>query len=158
MRCDLCLRERITLFWLYSIKSFDLLIVLLQAYFLTPFSQLGLCPEGASSYLFPRILGKSKANEMLLFNYKLSAQEALQYNFISEIFKLDEIEKIWQRLEEYAQLPKESMVLCKKLIKRFEQDNINVANINENEALSTRYMSEEAIQAVMNFLNRRSKL
>lgn len=119
---------------------------------------MGLCPEGASSYIFPRILGKSKANEMLLFNYKLSAQEALSYNFISEIFKLDEIEKIWKRLEEYAQLPKESIILCKRLIKRHEIDQLNIANVDENDVLSRRYTSDEAMQAVVNFLSRRSKL
>ena len=48
-----------------------------SAYFRTPFTQLGLTPEGCSSYLFPKIMGTSMANELLLMGAKKTAHEVL---------------------------------------------------------------------------------
>jgi len=45
-----------------------------------------MSPEGCSSLLFPRIMGITKANEVLLQGKKLSTAEALDCGFISEVF------------------------------------------------------------------------
>lgn len=44
-----------------------------DAFFLTPFQQTGLCPEGLSSLKFPQIMGRRKASEMLLLDHRLTA-------------------------------------------------------------------------------------
>lgn len=119
---------------------------------------MGLCAEGCSSYTFPRILGRSKSNEMLMLNYKLSAPEALRYGFVSEIFRTDELEsKIWTRVEEFTKLPIGSIKVSKELISKFELENLEKANKNETQALSERWLSDEPMNAVMEFMNRRNK-
>uniref|UniRef100_A0A1B0CMI3 Enoyl-coa hydratase/isomerase n=1 Tax=Lutzomyia longipalpis TaxID=7200 RepID=A0A1B0CMI3_LUTLO len=129
-----------------------------DAYFYTPFTSLGLCAEGCSSVTFPRILGKSKANEMLLLNHKLTAQEALQFNFVSEVFSMKDLNtKIWPRIEGFAKLPYKSIMTTKSLIKRFETEELEAANIVENEALGERITSEECIQAAMEFMQKKMK-
>merc|ERR1712071_658817 len=52
----------------------------------TPFTRLGLCPEGCSSYTFPRIMGPVKSNEMLLFSKKIYADEAFKVGLVTEVF------------------------------------------------------------------------
>ncbi|XP_064363159.1 enoyl-CoA delta isomerase 2 isoform X2 [Dromaius novaehollandiae] len=77
------------------------------ATFHTPFSQLGQSPEGCSSYLFPKIMGLAKANEMLLFNKKLTAAEACAQGLVTEVFPDRTFQKeVWARLKAYASLPK----------------------------------------------------
>jgi enoyl-CoA hydratase/carnithine racemase len=44
----------------------DVIYSVPQATFVTPFMKLAFCAEGCSSILFPRIMGPSKANEMLV--------------------------------------------------------------------------------------------
>ena len=46
-----------------------------SAYFMTPFTRIGLTPEGCSSYTFPKILGNAMAAEMLMMNTRFSAYE-----------------------------------------------------------------------------------
>merc|ERR1719348_2383141 len=55
------------------------------ATFHVPFTALALTPEACSSKTFPRILGSSMANQMLLFNRKLTAKEAADHGFVSEV-------------------------------------------------------------------------
>jgi enoyl-CoA hydratase/carnithine racemase len=46
-----------------------------SATFNTPFTFIGLTPEGCSSHLLPKIIGTSNATAMLLFNRKFSAHQ-----------------------------------------------------------------------------------
>lgn len=71
---------------------FNLYTSFSKAYFYTPFTKLGICAEGCSSYIISKILGSSKAAEMLLLDQKLSAQEALQFKFVSEVLTKAELE------------------------------------------------------------------
>lgn len=118
---------------------------------------MGLCAEGCSSYTFPKLLGKSKASEMLMFNHKLSAKEALQFGFIAEIFEPNAIESIWTKIEKFGELPVNSVAACRKLIQTFDQDILEQVNLNENEELTKRWKSGEAIEAIMAFMMRQNK-
>ncbi len=53
--------------------NFDLVYAHPQAFFQTPFMSLGFAPEGASSYTFPKVMGKQHANRLLLGAEKVSA-------------------------------------------------------------------------------------
>ncbi|EAT44956.1 AAEL003709-PA [Aedes aegypti] len=137
----------------------DVLYMVDTGYFYTPFSALGLCAEGCSSYTFPQLMGRSKASEMLLLNYRMSAQEALQFNVVAELFKQEDFEKkLWPRILKYGELPIGSIMATKQLMKRFEIDELEKANRNEVDTLAKRWHTEEAMQAVMNFMTRKSKM
>lgn len=130
-----------------------------QAYFYTPFTALGLCAEGCSSYTFPKLMGRSKASEMLLLNHRMSAQEALHFNVVAELFKREDFEtKLWPRILEYGKLPVGSIKASKQLMRKFELNKLEEANKHESEALGKRWLTEEAMMAVMNFMSRKSKM
>ena len=56
-----------------------------KANFALPFVNLGLCPEYASSFLLPKMVGLRKANEYLLLGKNFDATEALKNGLINEI-------------------------------------------------------------------------
>ncbi|GAB0092630.1 enoyl-CoA delta isomerase 2 [Sergentomyia squamirostris] len=128
-----------------------------NAYFYTPFSALGLCAEGCSSYTFPKILGRTKASEMLILNYKLTAQEALRFNLVSSIFTLDKIDSVWAKIDEFARLPQQSMMITKSLMQKFDIDQLEVANNAELVAVMERITSEESINAAREFLQKKER-
>jgi peroxisomal 3,2-trans-enoyl-CoA isomerase len=55
--------------------NFDLVYAHPQAFFQTPFMSLGFAPEGASSYSFPKVMGKQHANRLLLGAERVGAEE-----------------------------------------------------------------------------------
>uniref|UniRef100_A0A182J6E9 Enoyl-CoA hydratase n=1 Tax=Anopheles atroparvus TaxID=41427 RepID=A0A182J6E9_ANOAO len=137
----------------------DVVYMVDTAYFYTPFTKLGLCAEGCSSYTFPLLMGRSKASEMLLLNHRMTAEEALQFNVVAGVVKRDEIEtKLWPQILEHGTLPIGSIKAGKALINRFQREQLNEANDRETEALLGRYQTEESLNAVMAFMSRKSKM
>ncbi|NWH16582.1 ECI2 isomerase, partial [Grus americana] len=130
-----------------------------RATFHSPFSQLGQSPEGCSSYLFPKIMGLAKANEVLLFNKKLTAAEACAQGLVTEVFPDRTFQKeVWARLEAYASLPKNSLAVSKQLLRSMEKEKLHAVNSKECEVLKERWLSDECINAIVSFFQKKSKL
>merc|ERR1711911_188732 len=78
----------------------------------TPFTRLGLCPEGCSSFTFPRIMGLVKSNEMLLFSKKVTADEALKAGLVTEVFPVSTFDStVWLKLKEISELPPQVLII-----------------------------------------------
>ncbi|XP_075777426.1 enoyl-CoA delta isomerase 2 isoform X2 [Pelodiscus sinensis] len=138
---------------------FDIVYATDRATFHTPFSELGQSPEGCSSYMFPKIMGLPKANEMLLFNRKVTAREACTWGLVTEVFPDKTFEKeVWIRLKAYANLPKNSLALSKQLIRGVEKEMLHKVNCQECERLKERWLSDECMNAVLKFFEKKSKL
>uniref|UniRef100_A0A8C3QZL6 Enoyl-CoA delta isomerase 2 n=2 Tax=Cyanoderma ruficeps TaxID=181631 RepID=A0A8C3QZL6_9PASS len=137
----------------------DLVYASDRATFHSPFSQLGQSPEGCSSYLFPKIMGLAKASEMLLFNKKLTAAEACAQGFVTEVFPDSSFQKeVWARLEAYASLPKNSLAVSKQLLRSMEKEKLHAINSRECEVLTERWLSDECVNAIVSFFQKKSKL
>ncbi|XP_064017192.1 enoyl-CoA delta isomerase 2 isoform X1 [Pogoniulus pusillus] len=129
------------------------------ATFHTPFSHLGQSPEGCSSYLFPKIMGVAKANEMLLFSKKLTAAEACAQGLVTEVFPDRTFQKeVWARLETFSRLPKNSLAVSKQLLRSLEKEKLHEVNKRECETLRERWLSEECVNAIVSFFQKKSKL
>ncbi|CAI5780054.1 enoyl-CoA delta isomerase 2, mitochondrial-like isoform X3 [Podarcis lilfordi] len=137
---------------------FDVVYATDRATFHTPFSKLGQSPEGCSSYTFPKIMGASKATEMLLFNKKLTAAEACSQGLVTEVFPDQVFQKeVWARLKAYASLPKNSLAVSKQLMRSMEKEKLHEVNSQECECLKGRWLSDECMNAIMSFFQK-SKL
>lgn len=136
----------------------DIVFATEDAFFHTPFLQLGLCPEACSTYTFPAVLGTSVANEMLFLGKKLSAREALERGFISAMVKRDKLDELFTHLTQYGNLPINSLKITKKLLRGNTTKVLCECSKREFEALSKCTESEEFMNAVITFINKRSKL
>lgn len=87
---------------------FDYVFASDKATFNAPFTKIAQSPEACSSYTFPRLMGPIKASEFLLFNRKLTAQEAFERNLVTEVLSHDKFEtEVWKKIEEFSKLPRE---------------------------------------------------
>jgi len=134
---------------------FDLVYASNNATFETPFGRLALLPEGASTFTFPRLMGISRATEVLLFNRKLTAEDAKRYGLVNEVFPSDSfVAETNSRLEVFSQLAHQNIIGSRKLIR--DQFNKDLHNANETECKAGEdgWHSEEAMNAVLKFFNR----
>ncbi|KAL1006778.1 hypothetical protein UPYG_G00076980 [Umbra pygmaea] len=138
---------------------FDIVYATERATFHTPFSQLGQSPEGCSSYTFPKMMGLAKANEMLLFNKKLTATQACAQGLVTEVFPDSSFQsEVATRIKAYAKLPRNSLALSKQLICGMAKERLYAANDQEVERLVDRWQSDECMQAIMSFFQAKAKL
>jgi len=61
----------------------DLIVAGESAYFLQAFRRIGLIPDGGSTYMLPRLIGKARAMEMALLGERLPAAKALEWGLIN---------------------------------------------------------------------------
>jgi peroxisomal 3,2-trans-enoyl-CoA isomerase len=130
-----------------------------KAYFLTPFTKLGLVAEGCSTYTFPRIMGSSKASDMLYFGHQMGAHDAKECGLVSQVFPHSTFEQeVWHKLEQFAQMPKQSMMHSKRLIRACISEELHKVNEAECKAIEERMQSEECMTAILQFFSKSSKM
>ena len=98
-----------------------------HAWFLTPFSSLGLVAEGGASAGLVQRMGIAKANEALLTSRKISCEELVACGFVNKVFKgKDEkdsdgfLAKVLEEVEDRfgSHLNQNSLIKIKELIRR----------------------------------------
>ena len=69
----------------------DIIVAAESAYFLQAFRRIGLVPDGGSTYLLPRLIGKARAMEMALLGEKVPARTALDWGLINRVVADDQL-------------------------------------------------------------------
>lgn len=64
----------------------DLILCAKSAYFLQAFRRIGLVPDGGSTWILPRLVGKARAMELSLLGEKLPAETALAWGLVNRVF------------------------------------------------------------------------
>ena len=63
----------------------DLIVAAESAYFLQAFRRIGLVPDGGSTYLLPRMIGRARAMEMALLGERIPAATALEWGLVNRV-------------------------------------------------------------------------
>lgn len=63
----------------------DMVVAAKSASFLQAFAKIGLVPDGGSSWLLPRLVGRARAIELALMAEKLPAEKALEWGLINRV-------------------------------------------------------------------------
>lgn len=134
----------------------DLVYAADNAKFSMPFVQLGLCPEFASSVLFPGIAGYPRAAEKLLLGEAFMTQEAWQMGMVSKVLPLDELIPFAARqTAKLVALPAASIRATKALMKRPRAEQIESALVAEVALFSAMLQAPEAKEAFTAFFEKR---
>ena len=134
----------------------DLVYASEHAKFAMPFTQLGLCPEFASSVLLPRIAGYQRAAEKLLLGEAFDAHEAETMGIVNRVLPADELMPfVHTQLTKLAALPSESLRITKQLMKADVQTPLAAAMQTEMQHFMRMLNGPDAKEAFAAFLDKR---
>ena len=121
-----------------------------------PFTSLGVAPEAASSFLFPRLLGHQNAAWMLMSSEWISADEALEMGLVYKVCEPDELMQVTMtHARTLASKPISSLVECKRVLLDPVRDQIRRAREQENQAFAKLLGAPANIEAMRAFAEKR---
>jgi enoyl-CoA hydratase/carnithine racemase len=134
----------------------DLVYAADDAKFSLPFTQLGLCPEFASSLLLPRLAGYQRAAEKLLLGEPFPAQEALRMGLVSRVVPAAELLGFaLAQAAKLAALPPSALRTTKKLMKDEQMAAVGARMLEENGQFREMLRAPEAKEAFNAFFEKR---
>jgi enoyl-CoA hydratase/carnithine racemase len=135
----------------------DLVLATSSARFQLPFVRLGLCPEGGSSWLLPRMVGLQRASEVLLWGEPFDAVMAEKLGFVNEVVPDAALaERAASRVERLLELPPEAVAASKELIRAPLRAELSNTMAREALLFQKRLASAEAAEAFSAFLEKRA--
>lgn len=133
----------------------DLVYASPSASFSTPFLNLGLVPENASSLLGPRLMGYARAFELLVLGETFDAARAREAGFVNAVVASDALEaRAHGAARQLAAKPPEALRISRALL-RGDADGVLARSHEEAVLFGERLKSPEAREAFSAFLEKR---
>jgi enoyl-CoA hydratase/carnithine racemase len=132
----------------------DFVLLAQDAQLITPFVNLALVPEAASSYLLPLRIGHARAFEMFALGEPLDAQTAVAWGIANKVCANDQLRMQARRIaEKIAAKPAGSLSAMKKLMR--DADRLLSQIDSESARFEERLASAEAREAFSAFAEKR---
>lgn len=130
----------------------DMIIADQSSQFQLPFINLAACPEAASSFLLPRLVGHAKASELLMLGERFDAQTALKLNIINEIAPVrSALNVALEKAQKIASKSPRAIQLTKALLKKPILDEMSSVIDYEAKSFFECLQSKEAQLALQAF-------
>jgi enoyl-CoA hydratase/carnithine racemase len=115
----------------------DLVLVAEGARLKTPFTELGVAPEAASSYLFPLRLGWQRAAHVLFSSTWVSAEQLVEWGLALEVVPAGEVvERTLALARDIAAHPLASLMATKRLMLDAQLPGVERARRQEDAAFA----------------------
>ena len=134
----------------------DIVIAAPNTNFSMPFTSLGLVPEAGSSKLFPELVGYQRAARIFMTGDSFSANEAKEMGLVESI--ATDPEKVAMEIAtRIGQQPPQAIINTKALMKAGKHDAVAAVMKAEFQIFALALQSEEAAEAFMKFMSKKSK-
>ena len=127
-----------------------------SAYFLQAFVNIGLVPDGGSSWILPRLIGKARAMQMMMLGERVGAEQAqdwgMIYKAVDDAALADEALALAMRL---ANGPTVALGTLRQNVARALDADFATALLTEAEGQSKAGDSADAAEGIAAFLQKR---
>ncbi len=94
----------------------DLRVASEEAKFIQSFVRVGLAPDSGGSFILPRLVGLSKAMELLLLGESIDAHEAQRIGLVARVFKPEQFPSATKEIAERVARAPRSVGLIKRAV------------------------------------------
>ena len=135
----------------------DFVISADHARYTSAYTQIGLSPDGSSSWFLPRLVGTRRATELYLTNRVLSAAEALEWGLVNRVVRGAALHDEARALAaQFARGPTRAYGGVKKLMLTSMQESLEGQMERESRQIAKLSMSADSVEGVRAFLDKRS--
>lgn len=126
--------------------------------FVTAFSHRGLVAEHGQSWILPRVIGPSRALDLLWTSRKLGANEAMEMGLVNRVYSDDKLlEETLQFIEDLAATASPtSLMMMKKQVYRHLNTNLKEAMVETTEWMNESLEKDDFKEGVASFLEKRA--
>lgn len=142
----------------FSLALFgDIIFASRSSKFTMAYTNAGLSPDGSSSYYLPRLVGLRRAQELMLTNRVLSAEEAKDWGIVTFVSDDDKLEEETEKLaSKLATGPTRAYGAVKHLLSRTYDQPLEVQLEEESRLIAEMADSEDGREGLDAFLNKRN--
>lgn len=134
----------------------DLVLSAESAKYTMAYTQVGLAPDGSSTYFLPRLVGYRRAMELMLTNRRLTAQEAYEWGIVNQVVPDDHLMKasldLAERLASGATL---AFGATKKLLHLSGSQALETQMEQETQAIASMARTADAKEGIQAFFDKR---
>jgi 2-(1,2-epoxy-1,2-dihydrophenyl)acetyl-CoA isomerase len=134
----------------------DMVLAARSSYFLQAFRRIGLVPDGGSTWILPRLVGRARAMELSLMGERLPAETALEWGLINRVYDdaalMDEAMKLARDL---ASGPTVALGLIRRLYWQSPENSYEQQLDLERQSQKIAGTSEDAREGATAFLEKR---
>lgn len=134
----------------------DIVLAAPSATFVPAYTAAGLSPDCGLSFLLPRIVGHRRAQDILLNNRRIAADEALALGLVSAIIDDAQLDaEALQRARAYAQGPTTAYGAVKRLLAASANTTLQHQLANEARSIAWLAASEDGQEGMRAFAGKR---
>jgi len=132
----------------------DIRICSENAFLACAYGRIGVSPDGGMTYFLPRVVGPSKAIEILINDPNLSPQDALAEGLVSEVVAPDELMKrAREKAEKLARKSPYYVKMAKKLVHQSLDNSITEQLELERHGIAEGMGTQDSKNAIEAFLS-----
>jgi 2-(1,2-epoxy-1,2-dihydrophenyl)acetyl-CoA isomerase len=133
----------------------DIIVCGESGFFLQAFCNVGLVPDGGSSWLLARAVGRVRAMELMLLGERLSGPKALDWGLVNYVVPDDEVEARGMELAQRLASGPRSLGIIKRNAWAAVDVPLETALVNERNGQREACRSEDFIEGVTAFAAKR---
>lgn len=139
-----------------SLALFDFVYAIPEATFTVPFMRWGFCAEGCSSVLFPRLMGRHVANDLLLAGSSLLSERLASVGFLEILPNKNFLESVLQKAKILAAYDPSIVKVTRSLMNEAQRRDLMTVNHGEIATLKVLMMKDQGRRAIQDFVDQRA--
>jgi 2-(1,2-epoxy-1,2-dihydrophenyl)acetyl-CoA isomerase len=127
-----------------------------SASFIQAFVKVGLVPDSGSTWMLQRLIGITRALDMMLTGRKVNAQEALEMGLVNKVVANDQLmDSARQLAQEFANAPTKTIGYIKQAVNFASNSTLEEALDKEAELQDQAASTDDHREGIMAFLEKR---